>query len=409
MKMLESASGKTPGSDGQHRNDIEARAYETLGNFDENERRGILDRLREMTRDRLVPTLGIFFTNVHYLEEVLKCFQHLFGPGFKKDFRRNFAMAFRQQRDCEAQNLRILQVSDNRYKTVVCTEIDAIELAYRQLWLFALREFPSMPWQPERQKAAAIYHVEEVTLYRFAAFAKKLGISTPQITKIVERPIAMPPPAKDNSTVTDGHDHSQYSGGKPGFQEQKTYKGSLFLANLHKPFDANHRDSRFHFSQQSLYFDIFGNKFQGINDLLRASIGTAELDIIDDTHQRANEDLLKNKKTLVEELRSLEVNIKLTKQESSHREQEFRNLVNAVKEKEEELELSIEEKQKEADKQENRLDALKSQVRQDEENHNKSLRERKETLDKLEQEKKTLDADVQRLRSRVEELVSTSR
>ena len=266
-----------------------------------------------------------------------------------------------------------------------------------------------MPWQPERQKAAALYHVEEVTLYRFAAFAKKLGISTPQITKIVERPIAMPSPAKDNSIVTDGNDHSQYSCGKPGFQEQKLYKGSLFLANLHKPFDANHRESRYAFAQKSLYFDIFGNSFEGIDNLLRASIGTAELDIIDDTHQRANEDLLKNKRMLEEELRSLEANIELTKQELSHEEQGFCNLVNAAKEKGEALEARLEEKRKEADKQENRLDVLKSQVRQDEESHDKSLKEKKETLAKLEEEKKTLHADVHSLRTQVEKLVSTPR
>ncbi|OBS14945.1 hypothetical protein FPOA_14127, partial [Fusarium poae] len=111
---------------------------EVLRNFDAPERAAILSRLESATTDRAVPTLDIFFGNV----------------------------------------------SDTRFKLVHVGDIDQFEIARRQLWLFALREFRSLPRDETPKRAGPKSSVNEAKLFELAVLAHRLGCRSDQIDHI---------------------------------------------------------------------------------------------------------------------------------------------------------------------------------------------------------------------------------
>ncbi|RBR26538.1 uncharacterized protein FIESC28_00655 [Fusarium coffeatum] len=329
MKLLEVASGKAPGADVQHRENIRARTNEILGNFEDQERKEILRRLEDSTKDRLVPTFDIFLRNLGYLREVLSCFSHLVGSKVKPVDVRNVLL-----HNFERQSWYPLQISSNDCRWVEIGGInnfkvaDLFDVAFRQLWLFALREFPSISPGPAKSKAGPRYHVEEAKVYLFALLARKLGCRTPQIAAILERPPTKPltPEVTPVDTTTDASTYSD--------------------ANLHTPFNAQHRGSKFFFSQRSLYFDNFGDTSEFVDQFLSAAAFSNIAELMDgisqqqeqgDTMRTDIQELAKTKASLEEEIGSLQSSLSSNSQNLQARGAQLAGMNQQILQKQQEI------------------------------------------------------------------------
>ncbi|KAH7184452.1 hypothetical protein DER44DRAFT_859433 [Fusarium oxysporum] len=276
-----------------------ANSGEILRNFDTTERAAILSRLESATTDRVVPTLGIFFRNTLYLQSVIDCLRHLVPRHRQaRDLWDDLNNGFEERGDGRC----LLQVSDTRFKLVHVSEIDQFEIARRQLWLFALREFPSLPRDVTSKRAEPKSCVDEAKLFELAVLAHRLGCRSDQIDHIRANACWRQSPIQSVYKQDSNIDSKPYKHGKPHPEDLKRYKSSLFLSNLHKPFDPESLESSFFFIQRSLYFDIYPDKPQGIDELLHRAAEVGECELIDDEYrpriQGASEQLIRQEDQL---------------------------------------------------------------------------------------------------------------
>ncbi|KAF4495428.1 hypothetical protein FAGAP_8437 [Fusarium agapanthi] len=276
-----------------------ANSGEILRNFDTTERAAILSRLESATTDRVVPTLGIFFGNTLYLQSVIDCLRHLVPPHRQaRDLWDDLNNRFEERGDGRC----LLQVSETRFKLVHVSEIDQFEIARRQLWLFALREFPSLPRDVTSKRAEPKSYVDESKLFELAVLAHRLGCRSDQIDHIRANACWRQSPIQSVYKQDSNIDSKPYKHGKPHPEDLKRYKSSLFLSNLHKPLDPESLDSSFFFIQRSLYFDIYPDKPQGIDELLYRAAEVGECELIDDEYrpriQGASEHLIRQEDQL---------------------------------------------------------------------------------------------------------------
>ncbi|SPJ72422.1 uncharacterized protein FTOL_02150 [Fusarium torulosum] len=270
-----------------------ANSGEILRNFDATERAAILSRLESATTDRVVPTLGIFFGNTLYLQRVIGCLRHLVPPQHNaRDLWDDLNHRFEKRRDGRC----LLQVSDTRLKLVHVGEVDQFEIARRQLWLFALREFPSLPRGEKPKTAKSKSHMNETKLFELAVLAHRLGCRSDQIDHIRANACWRPSTIQSGCRQDQDIDSKPYKQGNPHPEDLARDKSSLFLSNFHKPFDQESFESSFFFIQRSLYFDIYPDAPRGIDELLQRAAEVGECDLIDDEYrpkiQGASEQLI---------------------------------------------------------------------------------------------------------------------
>ncbi|EEU38548.1 uncharacterized protein NECHADRAFT_88478 [Fusarium vanettenii 77-13-4] len=310
MNTIKQISGKAPGASSAHREEL-AENGEILSNFNAEERRTILDRLQLATRDRSAPTLKIFYGNVVYLQKVVDCLRNLVRADCKpRDLWQDLNQGFEEREG----GLCLLQVSENRCKLVEAEGTDQFELACRQLWLFALREYPSIPRETKQQRAGPKSRTDQEKLFKLAVLAHKLGCRSEQISDILATACWKPSSTQSNDVSDPDYDTKPYLCGRPHPGDLDLYKGSLFLSNFHKPFDPNSPGSSFFFIQRSLYFDMFPDHPQGIDVLMNRAAVVGEHDLVDDTYrpriQDNNEDLLKTRDQLLAQISELQQRIK---------------------------------------------------------------------------------------------------
>ncbi|RSL42078.1 hypothetical protein CEP54_015611 [Fusarium duplospermum] len=310
MNTIKQISGKAPGASSAHRKEL-AENGAILSNFNAEERRTILDRLQLATQDRSAPTLKIFYGNVVYLQKVVDCLRNLARADCKpRDLWQDLNQGFEEREG----GLCLLQVSENRCKLVEAEGTDQFELACRQLWLFALREYPSIPRETKQQRAGPKSRTDQEKLFKLAVLAHKLGCRSEQISDILATACWKPSSTQSNDVSDPDYDTKPYLCGRPHPGDLDLYKGSLFLSNFHKPFDPNSPGSSFFFIQRSLYFDMFPDHPQGIDVLMNRAAVVGEHDLVDDTYrpriQDNNEDLLKTRDQLLAQISELQQKIK---------------------------------------------------------------------------------------------------
>ncbi|KAJ2976444.1 hypothetical protein NQ176_g4953 [Zarea fungicola] len=155
---------------------------EIFGAFSELERNRIWLRVCSATVDCLVPSLFAFFENLKYLQAAAECMRRLVHLRPKESIRCAFENAFFPG-DSE---VCIIQTSWAAFKTVPTNAADSFDIAYRQLWLYALREQREMPVKPNQKLAKArTGQADEIVLSRFARLAQKLGFNTDEIKALV--------------------------------------------------------------------------------------------------------------------------------------------------------------------------------------------------------------------------------
>ncbi|KAG6996992.1 hypothetical protein FOFC_08095 [Fusarium oxysporum] len=394
-----------------------ANSGEILRNFDTTERAAILSRLESATTDRVVPTLGIFFRNTLYLQSVIDCLRHLVPRHRQaRDLWDDLNNGFEERGDGRC----LLQVSDTRFKLVHVSEIDQFEIARRQLWLFALREFPSLPRDVTSKRAEPKSCVDEAKLFELAVLAHRLGCRSDQIDHIRANACWRQSPIQSVYKQDSNIDSKPYKHGKPHPEDLKRYKSSLFLSNLHKPFDPESLESSFFFIQRSLYFDIYPDKPQGIDELLHRAAEVGECELIDDEYrpriQGASEQLIRQEDQLRASISELQERYdQLLSQES-----QCQGRIDNKKQEENKLDESIRAMKAQEQNLENRKTQLQTELNQGEAAKRdldteyqtlcQEVADQRQTLSALNSKKEAANDDLKRLehqKNNVEQVINT--
>lgn len=244
-----------------------------FSNFNAQEREILWRELCSTTTECLVPSLFGFFENLTLYREFL-------DPS-------------ESNRGC------LIQVSRSRFKYMPCTSADRFRLLYKQLWLFAVREYLDMPAKSKKKLAiAGEFHANETILFEFASLAEKLGHGSEKITEILQsdpdRDIAIrflhtarksdryiwrdfdyrvsqvvnafsaaePRPDGDQTEDSEVDEvvKSPSRSGTPHDADQRRDKSLLFLANLYQRVERHCRSLTSFFIQRSIFFEFFGKE-----------------------------------------------------------------------------------------------------------------------------------------------------
>ncbi|KJZ68200.1 hypothetical protein HIM_12406 [Hirsutella minnesotensis 3608] len=162
---------------------------EVLGAFRIEERERIFRNVCAATVDGLVPSLDTFFRNLSYREVLKNCMTRLV-PLEGRSLRSSLADSFQGNGRGEC----LVQVDEDHMVSIEPAN-EHFDLAYRQLWLFAMRHHASMPPVLKPRKAGPRGDpADKRVLFEFARLAHVLGFRTTNIdallTKDPDRDIA---------------------------------------------------------------------------------------------------------------------------------------------------------------------------------------------------------------------------
>ncbi|RDH27273.1 hypothetical protein BDQ94DRAFT_175749 [Aspergillus welwitschiae] len=165
---------------------------EVFSNFSRSERVAIWESLRSHeTCDGIIPSLHTFFRDVLYLEVCANAVKRLVALNKQHPtIRRALVHSFRpgpSDTDC------LIQTSETTFRRQPGPNDERLSLAYRQIWLYAMRHYPDMAKNirggqaanPARAKARA--KADESVIHDMATLARKLGFRTTQISAILQQ------------------------------------------------------------------------------------------------------------------------------------------------------------------------------------------------------------------------------
>ncbi|KAB8227896.1 uncharacterized protein BDW43DRAFT_292769 [Aspergillus alliaceus] len=156
-----------------------------FSDFSEAERRSIWSRLEVF--EGLVPSLYTFFEDFKYLENCAQCVKRLFGP-VNESIWNTMKHMFHGSPDIEEECL--IQTSECTVRHQRAGSAERLDLGYRQVWLYAMRNYTLMPPDPKNDddllakpnRAMA----DARTIYDLADLARRLGFRSPEIESIVQ-------------------------------------------------------------------------------------------------------------------------------------------------------------------------------------------------------------------------------
>ncbi|KAF4765573.1 hypothetical protein HAV15_003280 [Penicillium sp. str.  len=159
---------------------------EVFSHFGETERSEIWNRMS--TYDGIIPSIQTFFRDTAYLEAcatgvrqfavlskneptVRAAFKHAYNPATTRGA-------------C------LVQTSEAGFRSHTGPSTDYFELAYRQIWFFAMRHYPEMAKKATSKKVIAKAvrgRADEVVLHNMATLAQKLGFDSLRVTEMLNR------------------------------------------------------------------------------------------------------------------------------------------------------------------------------------------------------------------------------
>uniref|UniRef100_A0A093VHN0 Calponin likey domain-containing protein n=1 Tax=Talaromyces marneffei PM1 TaxID=1077442 RepID=A0A093VHN0_TALMA len=272
---------------------------EVLGGFSETERRHMWERMQQF--DGLIPSLHTFFRDMDYLEACADAVKRLF-PLSKAHPTLWSAMSHSYTRPTEAGDQCLIQTSESHMDRRPSDNVNRLELAYRQVWLYAMRHYPSMSKDPESDDLLtrpASEKADETVVYAMAVLAQKLGFTSAGVKEIIDqspdRQIAVDcllkarkpesyqysaadlersvrrivecfaaatpreQPLRPHPVVTFAANR-RARGGLPSRQAQKNDRRFLFIDHLHRNASTTEKVSTW-FVRRSVYFAFFGRCF----------------------------------------------------------------------------------------------------------------------------------------------------
>lgn len=160
-----------------------------FGSFGRSEREKIWENVLSVSKDRLIPSFQTFFDDVKYLKGPAECIKRLAGYGTDRTapatLKRNFTDVGQNTGTC------IFQVSETDFEIRQGSGADRLEIGYRTLWLYAMRNCLEMPAKGRKRGsrdrlAKSVYEEDETVLHSFAYLAHRLGFRSREIQALIE-------------------------------------------------------------------------------------------------------------------------------------------------------------------------------------------------------------------------------
>lgn len=267
---------------------------EIFGGFDAEERQVLWSNVCSETVDCLVPSLLGFFDDLKHIKLAADCMKRLVhleeGATLRSALSRSFAQRDQDNDTC------VIQTGTLSFRTIQCPKESQFDVAYRVLWLYALREHDEMPAEIKKKLAGASKgRLNERILFDFAFLAAKLGFRTKKIEdllredpdrqiarrllltargpdcfryqnlegyvtdieKMIKSARAIQTSAPDNRQDTEGGVRQPQKSGAPKWEDARRDKPFLFLDNLHAGY-GNESTLTSLFIFRSTYFAFFG-------------------------------------------------------------------------------------------------------------------------------------------------------
>ncbi|KAH7113517.1 hypothetical protein EDB81DRAFT_617215, partial [Dactylonectria macrodidyma] len=185
VNSLRAFDGTAPGANEEDRYRLNGLVMnrQILASFHDDDRRRIWENICSATKDRVVPTLWGFFNNLNYLRPVGACLGRLVDVR-EYSLRRSLSRIFKHTDGDRC----YVQVTSYLCRSIALGKLDPFELAYRQLWIYALREYQDL--QPESKKKLAgteFRSANEVILLGLAKLANKLGFRSYKIERLLQK------------------------------------------------------------------------------------------------------------------------------------------------------------------------------------------------------------------------------
>jgi hypothetical protein len=164
------------------------RSGQILGAFSERDREDIWSRVLSATVDRLVPSLFSFFEDLNYLKNVADGVKRLFplSPDGTVSSVMEDAYSDANHRADQC----VIQESESSCVARPGSLADRVDLGRRQIWMFAMRDYPQMPAVPKRKKLltkSITGKADEIVLCEFATLAYRLGYKSEPINSLILR------------------------------------------------------------------------------------------------------------------------------------------------------------------------------------------------------------------------------
>ncbi|KAJ5917587.1 hypothetical protein N7466_011141 [Penicillium verhagenii] len=160
---------------------------EVFSEFTSSERISIWNEIKKS--EGTVPSLFTFFKDLWYLESCANCIKRLITPSksfptIKGALRASFSALDATNRQY------LIQTSETGFRHYSLSQGDPAELGYRQLWLYAMRHYPSVSKMTQKKDPKARSNrevVDPMILFDMAVLAKTLGFQSPQIEQLVKQ------------------------------------------------------------------------------------------------------------------------------------------------------------------------------------------------------------------------------
>ncbi|CRK16006.1 hypothetical protein BN1708_011637, partial [Verticillium longisporum] len=252
-------------------------------------------RIKGATKDYLTPSLFGFFENLKYLQGPSDCIKLIVRPRRRDTIQSALEEVFSEPLPPAVRYP--VQTSNASFKIAHPNISDQFNIIYRQLWLFALREYRDMPKQSKRKLAGVKEgEVNSTVLFSFASLAEDFSFRTEQTQELQRRNpdqeitlrflhTIRKPDQYNFENLNDSvaqvihviskaeplpqHDIMELDVDNvavalptrcrvPNDLDQRRDKSSMFLHKLHKPITLQGTSLTSLFIQRSVYFSFFG-------------------------------------------------------------------------------------------------------------------------------------------------------
>jgi Protein of unknown function (DUF3723) len=275
------------------------RKGQIFGAFDEQGREDIWGRVLSASTDRLIPSLFGFFEDLNYLKNVADCMKRLFPLPPRGTVSSALEDAFKDANHRAGQC--VMQESESTCVFRPGSLADRVDLGRRQMWIYAMRNYPQVPAEPKKKNLLAKptnEKADEIILCEGAILASRLGYESEKIHSIAQRSpdreiarsalfkarkpdrykyseaafedyveqivnlfSAAQPVTEEEARAAveiDCSDTSPKRSGIPHTQDHERDKLSLFVDKLHNTDEEQCDEISSFFIRRSVYFAFFG-------------------------------------------------------------------------------------------------------------------------------------------------------
>ncbi|KAM3563318.1 hypothetical protein ARSEF4850_002385 [Beauveria asiatica] len=185
---VEALEGKAPGACAADARSLFSQVMggEVFGNFARSRREEIWSLVCSSSQRCLIPSLTTFFNDRKLLHDAIDSIRKILDfrdkPTLNSSLQEAFKDADQRQDRC------IIQLSETTFGSVAGDAELRKNLAIRQIWLAAIRNYTELPAEPQKSSTMALSRSQSniTTLYELASLASRLGFKSDKIKAVLQ-------------------------------------------------------------------------------------------------------------------------------------------------------------------------------------------------------------------------------